>query len=165
MQEILFAYGALYCVKYEVYYWLGMNLLPDNAPFVPSLDEFTCTARREFAFLVSELDFAEEPMPASEFGNVFQVRFIGSDCRVVVEGRSFGHAVAVTFERLSGGWGRLLDIMSLRCPSEAEPFRRFGDQRMLLKHAARCTRQHASDALRGEAEIYSAAEAQRHSLS
>lgn len=142
-----------------------MNSLPDNAPPVPSLDEFICTARREFAFLVSELDFAEEPRPASEFGNAFQVRFMGSGCRVVVEGRSFGHAVAVTFERQSGGWARLLDIVSLRCPSEAEPFRRFGDQRILLKHAARCTLEHASDALRGEAEIYAAAEAQRRSLS
>jgi len=142
-----------------------MSSLPDNAPTVPSLDEFTCAARREFAFLVSELDFAEEALPVSNVANPFQVRFIGPGCRVVLEGRSYGRALAVTFERLSGGWARLLDIMTLRCPSEAEPFRRFGDQRILLMHAARCTLAYASDALRGEAEIYAAAETQRRSLS
>src|SRR6266404_1619472 len=118
-----------------------MNSLSDNAAPVPSLDEFTRTARQEFAFLVLELDFAEEALPASEVPNPFQVRFIGSRCRVVVEGQSFGGSVAVSFERLSGGWARMLDIMTLRCPSEAEPFRRFGDQRTLLKDAAGCTRQ------------------------
>jgi len=78
------------------------------------------------------------------------VRFVGSACRIVVEGLSFGASVGVMFERLSGGRAQLFDILAVRCPAAAEPFRHFGDQRALLHHAALSVQQHALDAIRGE---------------
>ena len=118
----------------------------------------------EFSFLTTELGFAVEPLPTDQLQNQFQVRFVGGTTRVIVEGRSFGTSICVVLERLDGGWSRLVDILALRSPESAAPLLRFGDQGVLLRHAATVMRQHALDALRGEQEIFRAAEAHRQQM-
>jgi hypothetical protein len=127
----------------------------------PTLEQFTEIARREFAFLVSEFGLCEEPVPDSKLENRFQVRFVGPACRVSVEGRSFGVAVGVKFQRLGGGHANLSEILPVECQAEAEPLRHPGDQRELLRIAALLVRRHAGAAIRAEPEVYQAAEAIR----
>jgi hypothetical protein len=127
----------------------------------PTLDEFIAHAQAEFSFLASDFGFTEEPIRHSARENPFQVRFVDSVCRIVIEGRSFGASVGVMFERLAGGRAQLLDILAVRSPPAAEPLQKFGDQLALLHVASSLVRQHALDAIRGDSEIYDAAEAHR----
>src|SRR6266545_518365 len=87
----------------------------------PSLEEFRRLCLAEFSFLTTELGFAVEPLPSDQLQNQFQVRFICSATRVIVEGRSFGSSIGVVLERLADGWCRLVDILALRSPTSAAP--------------------------------------------
>lgn len=130
----------------------------------PTLEEFIGLVRSEFAFLVSEFGFTEEKLPGTQWENNFQVRFVNPACRIVVEGLGFGTSVGITFERRAGGHARLLEILAARCPGAFDSLRQSGDQRALLRLAASSIRQHTLDAIRGESEVYCAAEARRQQM-
>ena len=130
----------------------------------PTLEEFIALVRSEFAFLVSEFGFTEEKLPGTQWENNFQVRFVNPACRIVVEGLGFGTSVGIKFERRAGGHARLLEILAARCPGAFDSLRQSGDQRALLRLAASSIRQHTLDAIRGESEVYCAAEARRQQM-
>jgi hypothetical protein len=113
---------------------------------------------------MTELGFVVEPLPIEQPQNQFQVRFVGPATRVIVEGRAWGESINVKLERLAGRWSHLTDILALRSPDSAAPFFKFGDQRVLLRYAASMMRQHALDALRGEPDIFQAAETHRQKM-
>ncbi len=90
----------------------------------PSLDEFKAACRREFAYLIDEFGFVEEPLPQGrllasycielpegKFINGFAVWFWNGSLRIIVEGVNWGLHADMAFETADGqriGFGHVV---------------------------------------------------------
>lgn len=79
----------------------------------PTHDEFMAATRAAFAFLETELDCVEQPVPKSRYENEYQVRFASTTTRIDIEGHSYGFAANVLVHRLSPDTGEPIDMVPL----------------------------------------------------
>ena len=125
----------------------------------PSLDDFRAAARREFALLVSDFSFVEQPLPGGPSINPFKVAYINDSTRVTVEGINWGvnshvmlYAVSPAPDAPAGV--PLWALVELRTPDEGEA--PVGQVAQLGRDAV-LLRRYASDALRGDFSAFPAA--------
>ena len=125
----------------------------------PSLDIFLAAARREFAFLISDFGFTEQPLPNASI-NPFKVVYISDSTRVAIEGINWGVNTQVMLHSLAPapdapGRVPLWALVELRAPRDER--RSPNGQIAQLSHDASVLRRYASDVLRGDFSAFPAA--------
>ena len=126
----------------------------------PSLEDFLCTARREFGFLTSEFGYTEQP-DTRKHPNPFCVCYASSFATVIVEGINWGFGIQVMLNCLAPAARfpsrvPLWAIVELRAPHEGETV---SGQLEQLAREAFLLRTYAVDVLRGDFTSFPAAKA------